>query len=201
MAFVQDIKWIFVVAGMLFIAAAVFGRGQEPLVISVIKIPRLQDTNRQIISGVVGVAFLVFGIIIFSGIWPPVRAVESENGGDATVTIDLTGSSQSGGKVTVTGTINPPDSKNYLVVIVGKDPDGDCYFLKRPHLSVSEGSWKETFQPPILSPSWYGKPGEPGRDATFLVVDGDRYPGSTTGNQISCPTEIIDQIAVFIKKP
>ena len=201
MEFVQDIKWIFVVAGVLFIAAAVFGRGQGSLEISVIKIPRLQDTSQQIISGVVGGAFLIFGVVIFSGIWPPVPVLETENGGDATVTIALTGSSQSGEKVTLTGTIRPPDSKNYLVGIVGKDPDGDCYFLKRPHLSVSEGNWKEALQPPILGPSWYGKPGDPGRDATFLVVDGNRFAGSTTGDQISCPPEILDQISLFIKKP
>ena len=120
---------------------------------------------------------------------------------ETAVTIALTGSSQIGKKVTVTGTIRPPDSKNYLVGIVGKDPDEDCYFLKRPHLSVLEGNWKVTFQPPLLGPVWYGRPEDPGRDATFLVVDGKLYPGSTSGNQISCPPEILDQIDVFIKKP
>ena len=195
MDFLKDIDWIFVVAGVLFVAAAVFGRGEGPLEISIIKIPRLQDTSQQIISGVVGGGFLIFGIVVFSGIWPTESTPGNGNDLDATVTIDLTGSSQSGEKVTVTGTINPPDSMNYLVGIVGKDPGEDCYFLKRPHLSVLEGSWKVAFEPPVLGPPWYG------RDATFLVVDGNLYQGSNSGDQITCPSEILDQIELFIKKP
>jgi hypothetical protein len=150
-----DIRWIFVIAGVLLVIASVFGGGLE---IKELKIPKIRKGAR-ILSAVVGIVFIAIGIS-YKPPWPG-RSPEI-----TTPQVEIT-SPQEGASVppeiTVEGTLSSPIPEGYSLWLVIQDSHGDLYPEDR--LPQSE---TETWEIPLtFGPAWLGK------DAWVLIVIAD----------------------------